>query len=83
MTLPRESDRDSQNGTSTMRRARRRNPQQEAIRFALTVAKRWGVRTVVLRKDGVYRVHIEGIRWPGAALVGVTDAAGAFFVFVK
>jgi hypothetical protein len=66
-----------------MRKPRPRNPQQEAIRFALMVAKRWGVRTVVLRKDDVYRVHLEGIRWPGAALVGMTDAAGAFFVFVK
>jgi hypothetical protein len=65
------------------RRRHPRNPQQQAIKFALTVARRWGVRTVVLRKDDVYRVHLEGIRWPGSALVGVTDAAGVFFVFVK
>ena len=66
-----------------VRRPRARNAQQEAVQFALTVAKRWGVKTVVLRKDGVYRVHLEGVSWPGASLVGITDAAGAFFVFLK
>ncbi len=68
---------------ATVRRPRARNPQQEAVQFALTVARRWGVKTVVLRKDDVYRVHLEGASWPDAKLVGVTDAAGAFFVFVK
>lgn len=66
-----------------MRKPKARNAQEEAIRFALDVAKRWGVKTAVLRMDGEYRVQLDGIRCPGAALVGVTDTDGAFFTFLS
>jgi hypothetical protein len=66
-----------------MRKAKPRDPQQEAIKFALTVAKRWGVQTVVVREDESYRVQLAGVRCPGAALVGYTDTDGAFFTFTS
>ncbi len=66
-----------------MRKPKMRDAQQEAIKFALDVAKRWGVKTVVLHQDDAYRVQLEGIRSPGAALIGYTDADGAFFTFTR
>jgi hypothetical protein len=66
-----------------MRKTKSRNAQEEAIRFALDVAKRWGVKAAVLQKDGEYRVQLDGIRCPGAALIGVTDSDGAFFTFLS